>query len=65
MGWIEGGMLLQPWRFLLIFPKRQYTPYSPTNTALYLINKVPFYSPEIELQNRPLFIKYRAILVGL
>ena len=41
------------------------TPYNSIKIVLNYINKGLFYSPRIELQNGPLFIKYRAILVGI
>ena len=40
-------------------------PHNSTNISLSYINKGLFYSPEIGLSNIALFIKYRAILVGL
>ena len=46
-------------------PSKQYTPYSFTNIALYFINRGLFYSPIVGLQNKPIFIYFRAILVEL
>ena len=44
---------------------KQYTPYSPTSIALYFVNRSLFYSFILGLQNKPLFIQFRAILVEL
>ena len=44
---------------------KQYTPYSHTDMALYFINRGLFNSSILGLQNKPLFIQFRAILVKL
>ena len=45
-------------------PPKISTPYNTTKIALNYINKGLFCSPGIELLNRPLFIKYKAISSG-